>query len=355
MKKVILLAPVPPPVGGIAIWTNKMLASKIIKEKVELEVVDEKIIGKRDVFGDKTKRNIFDEIKRTKSIWKNLREKLKDKEVIAVHSNIPATSFSMLREYICAIITKKYKRKFIIHFRCTVPNMVNSKCSLFILKKLCSISDEIIVLNKKSYDFIKGISNTHIDLIPNFVDINEINYKKNINSHIRTVLYVGGVIEEKGCDDIVEVAKSFPDVQFRLVGNSNKYLKIISKDMPNVILTGVKNRNEVKREYSNADVFLFLTRYSGEGFSNSLVEAMASGIPCIATDWSANFDMLENKGGVIVKIRDIRNVIQAINDIDDMNVRKKMSEWNINKVKNNYVENIILEKYLKVYENMQKD
>ena len=127
--KVILLAPLPPPAGGIAGWTQRMTEVQL-KNGWEVNVVDEKVIGGRSVFGKEAKKNLMIEIKRSVKIWQNLSLSLKNKESRIVQSCIPAGTTSMLREIICALITKIHRRKFIVHFRCTIPNMVKSKTSL---------------------------------------------------------------------------------------------------------------------------------------------------------------------------------------------------------------------------------
>ena len=82
----------------------------------------------------------------------------------------------------------------------------------------------------------------------------------------------------------------------------------LSKNVHNVFLVGVLNRSEVMREMSEADVFVFLSKYIGEGFSNALAEAMASGLPCLVSDWAANADMIENKGGIVVESNDVNEI-----------------------------------------------
>ena len=47
-------------------------------------------------------------------------------------------------------------------------------------------------------------------------------------------------------------------------------------------------------------------------FSNSLAEAMASGVPCIVSDWAANKDMIENKGGIVVPIHSPFDAVEAL-------------------------------------------
>ena len=131
--KVILLAPTPPPAGGIAGWTERMLHAEL-KDGWEVLVVDEKVSGGRQVFGKEGRKNLWDEAKRCFRIWHDLRMKLRDPDVKVVHSCIPSMTPSMLRELVCASITHARGRKFIIHFRCTVPNTTKGRLGRLVLK-----------------------------------------------------------------------------------------------------------------------------------------------------------------------------------------------------------------------------
>lgn len=351
--KVVLLAPTPPPRGGIAGWTERMLKAHL-KNDWSIEVVDEKPNEKRGLFGEKDKRNLFDEIKRCLRIWRNLLEKVKDPEVKVVHSCIPSYATSMMREYVCAIISKLYRKRFLIHFRCTVPNSVKGGVSLFLLKRMCRISDRIILLNEQSADFVKRYTKTPIVIIPNFVDMSEIADSREINEEVRNVVYVGGVIETKGCMDIIEVAKRFPNITFTLVGNPAQTLKAAAENVSNVILTGAVDSKKVKDHLEKADVFMFLTYFLGEGFSNALAEAMAVGLPCIATDWAANKDMIANKGGFIVPIKDTEAASQALEQMQAYQVRLEQSRYNLSRVREFYAENVVLSQYVDAYESTIK-
>ena len=352
--KVVLLAPTPPPAGGIASWTERYLKAEL-RDNWSIKLVDEKIIGKRPVFGkDEHKRNLLVEIKRCLTIWKKLSIAIKDEDVKVVHSCIPSKTLSMMREYICAIISRMHRKKFIIHFRCTVPNTTKGRIGKYILRKLATKSDLIICLNQITYDYLDTIVKTKKVIIPNFVSEEEIADQYNVNKKLSTILYVGGVIEEKGAYEMLHLASRFPDIIFRFVGNySPEILKYINENnMTNVILTGTKNRDEVKHEMENADIFLFLTHYSGEGFSNALVEAMACGLPCLATDWAANKDMIEGRGGIIIAPGDIEAASEAINQMRDENVRKDMSSFNIEKVRTAYSEKVVINRYLDEYDRL---
>ncbi|MFI3620606.1 glycosyltransferase family 4 protein [Vagococcus fluvialis] len=346
--KIILVAPTPPPAGGIASWTKRMLETDLLKEW-EIEVVDTKIIGNRNVFA-KEKKSFKVELKRLFSIWKDLWGKASFDDVKVVHSCIPAGKNSMIREIICMMIAKMKKKKFIIHYRCTVPNMVNDKFSLFLFNILNKKSDCILVLNKESEEFVNIKYRHKVKLIPNFIETKSLHEgEKIINRRITKIVYVGGVTIEKGCEEILEVAKKYPEKEFRLIGSVNEKISSLEKS-PNVIFLGEKSKDFIKKELANADLFLFLSYFYGEGFSNSLVEAMAMGIPCVVTDWAANKDMIEDKGGIVLPIKTPDKLFEAIKNLDlDIQTRQKMSRWNLKKVKNEYIDKVVIRQYVDVY------
>ena len=353
MSKVVLLAPTPPPIGGIAAWTVRMMNAAMPNDW-KVEVVDEKIIGKREFFGDKTKHDIKSEIKRCHGIWSGLRKALKDKEVKVVHACIAANTLPVLREYISACITKIRGRKFIIHFRCTVPNIVGGRLNVIALKMLCNKADCVMLLNKQSEEYIRGITKTKTVVIPNFVDATEVVDSHEIREKIQRVLYVGGVIESKGCLDIIEVAKSFPEIEFKLIGNPEKSCVKAAEAVSNVNLAGTMPHSDIIEEMKKADAFMFLTYFPGEGFSNSLAEAMAAGLPCIVTDWAANKDMIEDKGGVVVPVHGVEEACKGLEWMADQGIRKQQSEFNIEKIKREYADSVVQAQYVKCYEELLK-
>ena len=354
MSKVVLLAPTPPPAGGIAGWTVRMM-NATLKNGWQVEVVDEKVMGNRQVFGDGSGRNLFTEAKRCFRIWGDLKKALRDPEATVVHSCIPSITSSMLREYVCACITKRRKRKFIVHYRCTVPNTTKGRLGHFMLKKLCAKSDLIITLNSQTDDFLRGITKTPYKLIPNFISADELVESHEIRPELKTALYVGGVIETKGAYEVLELAKRFPDIQFRLVGKSDATVEQFAKDngIDNAVFVGAKEREEVKEELAAADVFLFMTYFRGEGFSNALAEAMAAGLPCIVTDWAANRDMIGTEGGAVVGVKDVDAAETALRSMFDPDIRRAQSEANIKKVRDCYVDSVVLDMYVDAYEQVR--
>ena len=343
--KVILLSPLPPPSGGIAGWTQRMLTANL-KDGWTVGVVDEKLIGDRSekVVG---KRSMLTEFVRSHRIWKELKRQLKDAEAKVVQACIPASVGAMLREIVSAKITHSRRRKFITHFRCTVPNMIKSKTQMNLLEILVKNSDCIFCLNQQTIDFIKSF-NRSVDCryIPNFVDISETYQRLEHNEKIKKAVYTGRILESKGCKLIVDVAIRCPEIQFELIG---KVLMDAENIPPNVVLTGEKDKDFIRQELKSADVFLFLTKFSGEGFSNSLAEAMAYSLPCIVTDWAANKDMIGNEGGVVLEEPSIDDVVNAINSIKSADIRTQMGKYNYRKVLTQFSQEIVTAQYVNVY------
>lgn len=352
ISNVLLISHLPPPATGIGSWTKRVLEIGL-PDNWNIFHINSNTINGRDPFRS-TKRSIKDEYKRTKNIYNQEKKILKENKIDVVHTCIPCTPLGIIREIGCANIAKKNKVPFILHCRCTVPNVVNKGWKRFLLKRLLKKCKGVMVLNTKSYDFIKSLNyKGYVEIIPNFVDSKELMTPKN-KEKVADIYYVGGVTEEKGAHIIIESAKSFPNINFHLIGNIEPKIEEMEKPN-NVKLYGMQNRDFVNEELKKADVFLFLSKYWGEGFSNALVEAMAKGIPCIATDWAANKDMIENKGGIILKERNSNELNKAINIlIESPNLLTTYSLWNIEKVKTNYIDKVVLKHYTKFYEEIVK-
>ena len=347
--KILLVSPFPPPIGGIASWAVSMTNSDFGRQ---WQLVPFRTnFNHHSVYHHLTpKRNLPYEIKRCFRIWRGISRKLKEDNTIKiVHINIPANFTSMLRECITVLLVRKQNRKSVIHFHCTLPQTVVKKHKKMLFKLLMKLSQNVFVLNGKSYDFVRENTKSKVFLIPNFVENKMIRYEdKIIRPNIRTTLFVGGIIDKKGCRTIMETAKLCPDIQFRMVGYISEEYKNRTFP-PNIIMTGEKSGKELQKEFEQADIFLFLSYMESEGFSVALTEAMAYGLPCIVTDWAANGDMIGKEGGIIVPIMSAEAVQKAIAVMQDREFRKNASQRNVKTVKENYSQQTVPKMFADAY------
>jgi len=343
---VLLISPLPPPAGGIASWTKRFLESKKAEEN-HIYVVNTALIKRAKEYN---KRSYYDELKRTYKILSNLNKQLKENIIDVVHLNCSCGKLGLIRDYLCAIVVKKYRVKLITHFHCDVSYMVRGKTDLFLFKRLVRITDIVLTLNEGSKKFTDLNSNKKSIVIPNFVTdeyYNSMPLNREINDQIYSILFVGHINETKGCHEIYEASKVFPEIQFTLLGRMNDQFKKMTKPS-NVKLLGEVTNEQVKIEMLKADLLLLPT-YT-EGFPNVVIEAMACGMPIISTPVGAIPDIIENQGGMLIPAKDVDAIAEAIFVLQNKKLREEMARWNRQKVKNCYTAEKVMNRLFEVYQ-----
>ncbi len=163
--------------------------------------------------------------------------------------------------------------------------------SFFLIKLL---SDKIIVINNdvKKYLMKKGFNEKKIEIIYPGVNLNNIQNKKHKDCTNYDAVFVGRLIESKGIHDLIEiwdlVCRNINNTKLAIIGSgapetTNKLLGLIkSKNLEDSIdiLGYVKNNYDMYSIIQSSKLFVFPSHE--EGFSLSIAETMALGIPVIA-------------------------------------------------------------------------
>jgi len=341
--RILLFSPLPPPAGGMALWTKQYL-DYIQNKDISVDLINTAVTGKRS--SDYTKKSLFEETLRALKMLKSVFICATNKKYDYAHINTSCSKGGIIRDRMVMQILHFFKIRIIVQCHCNIDFALRNKNSYKNFKKMLKLSDKCLVLNKSSENFVKEKFHTDAILVPNFIPKEYqriINSPKKINDEVKIALFVGHILTTKGCDNIIDAAKRFQDIEFRLVGHISEIYRNI--ELPeNVILTGEKTHEQVNEEYANADIMLFPT-YT-EGFPLTILEAMAYGLPIITTQVGAIPDILEQRGAIYVPINSTNCLVDAIEQIKDKQRRVDMSYFNKEKV-NKYQIDTVLDSLIK--------
>jgi glycosyltransferase involved in cell wall biosynthesis len=177
---------------------------------------------------------------------------------------------------------------------------------------LLDFSDKIIALSEHNKQLLLqvGASANKIVTVPNGVNVEEYanlqlsnKILEDFNTDGPILLYVGRIDWNKRVEKIIEampiILKDFPHAKFVIVGPDygnyvNKLLGIAKKleVEHSLVITGNVSRERLLEFYSAADLFLLPSSY--EGFGLSMLEAMCSKIPVIASPSGGPGDILSH-------------------------------------------------------------
>jgi len=103
-----------------------------------------------------------------------------------------------------------------------------------------------------------------------------------------TVTYIGRLESVKGVDDfvtaLVPLKRDFPDMRLQVVGWYRPGHPLVERYREEVVFAGL--REDIPTVLAGTDIFV-MPSYS-EGLSNAIMEAMASGCACIASEVGGN-------------------------------------------------------------------
>tara|TARA_B100000780_G_C20981429_1_gene392208 strand:- start:51 stop:782 length:732 start_codon:yes stop_codon:yes gene_type:complete len=222
----------------------------------------------------------------------------------------------------------------------------------------------IIVENKDDYFFLKNtykIKSKEIQLIKGSgVNLKKYKYKKKNNSKL--VMLPARVIKEKGIEEFIMAAvslnKNFPEWKFAVAGtfdyekqsklNMNR-IKFLNKNNIVKFLGYVKNMNTLYKKTA----IVCLPSYR-EGFSRTLQEAAAVGIPIVTTNVVGCKDsIIPNKTGLLSKPKNYNSLRKKLAILISSKKKRFIFGLNGRKLAEKEFElNSVIKKNLDIYNNL---
>jgi len=169
-----------------------------------------------------------------------------------------------------------------------------------------------------------------IPIIPNGVDL-EAYEAKDRDESSPLLLSVGRVVYQKGFDLAMRALSGIKDLEWKwhIAGDGPQMdtLKSLTQELgiaDRVIFLGWQSQADLIKQYQRANLFLFPSRH--EGMPNALLEAMASGLPVIASRIAGNEELVvDGETGTLVPSEDVDALRDAIRKLmTDVPLRQQM-------------------------------
>ncbi|WCJ59709.1 glycosyltransferase family 4 protein [Fontisphaera persica] len=186
----------------------------------------------------------------------------------------------------------------------------------------CRIADVIVVNSRWSLECLEkqGVPPKKIFVIPLCYESarEEADFRRHYKGSLWdqgvrpfTVLFLGQVILRKGIQYLIQAAKhpDLAEVVFDVVGPVGITEAAIRSAPCNMRFHGIASRTDVSEWYRRADLFVLPT--ISDGFAITQIEAMAHGLPVIATP-NCGEVVRDGEDGLIVPVRDSNALVEAI-------------------------------------------
>ena len=263
------------------------------------------------------------------SVLKNIKP-----DIVHAHSHLFLSTFTAIKE------AKKLRLPSVLTVggvsvvRDAFINFIQQSYLYTVGKWIFRNASRIICLTRSdAYEVMKyGADSSKIRIVPNAVDLNMFRPSKE-KSNDPLFVWVGRFVPEKGLHHLVKaieiVVRECKEAKFILIGDG-PMLPLIKKVVKNsglndyVRFTGVMDPKSVSHFLSKATGFVFPSLK--EGMPKAVLEAMACGLPIIASNISGIDEFVTNGyDGLLVPPEDHQALGEAImNVISDRNLAAKL-------------------------------
>jgi glycosyltransferase involved in cell wall biosynthesis len=324
--RILVSGHLPPPMGGIATFYQSLVNSSL-PQQVDFCFVEtssqKRTLSQTGTFSFSNLMSAFSDYGRfTKAVIKH-RPQL---------THI-ATAFglSFVKHSVCVIIARSFGSRVLIHPHCGFSILYSDQSRLWrwFFRQIIHLTDGVITLSTEWNQLLTMMPDCPVYYLPNAIDLTAYRAIALDRSLVATnppqlkILYLGYLGKEKGSFDLVEAArdistKNIP-VRFDLVGEDLSpgevgqlknqieqagLEKIITLHPP---VIGAKKLELLRA----ADIFIYPS-YS-EGMPIAVIEAMACGLPIIATRIGGLPDLISDGiNGILVDAGCADQLVSAI-------------------------------------------
>lgn len=189
---------------------------------------------------------------------------------------------------------------------------------------------------------MKFDSRFEIPVIPNGVD-SEVYKSVAYGDTAPRLFSVGRIVHQKGLDLAMRALSGLKDLdwEWRIAGDgpSMDFLKLYTEELGihnRVHFIGWQSHEQLIEQYQWSNLFVFPSRH--EGMPNAVLEAMASGLPVIASHIAGSEELvLDGETGILFSTEDVEALRVALHKLlTDAPLRQKMGKASRRRVEEHY-------------------
>lgn len=258
------------------------------------------------------------------------------------------------------LVAKIRKKKSIVTFFEPEPLYSQHFIKKFLFKKIIGLSNHITALNSTLEKLLrKDFSNSKIVTITNWVDESFHPFKTKRRKE-KTILFVGRICEQKGVHVLIKalpLIRKKVNCKLILVGppwEKEKFVKLAKKYnvLKYIDFIGFVSDKELIKWYNQCDILVYPTIKKG-GFGFTIVEAMACGKPIVGSD-DMGIPEAVGDAGLVTQSGDEKDLAKGITDLlTNEYLYKKCQKNAIKRVNKLFRRDMVLKKYLDVYERLK--
>jgi glycosyltransferase involved in cell wall biosynthesis len=337
-RRVAYVSRLPPPGGGIATWTRIVFERGLPGGWVPT-LVDARLTPRRRSF--ESARLSPGEALRTARILGSLLRELALRRPAIVHFNVGSFDLGLVRDLLGALLARAFRVPVVLHYHGDVTRV--ARAWRWVLARAVRLASLNVVVNQTSLAFVRRLaagSRTRVVSLPNFLDeraLSPAGVRARTPSEPARVLFVANLTAAKGTPEVVAVARALPEAEFHLFGEVAEESRDVLGGAPsNVVVHGAVEHARILEAMQGAHLLLLPSEH--EGFPYAVLEAMALGLPIVATAAGAIPEMVEEGRGGCVRPRDPRALEDAVREIlRDEARRVAMGRYNQEKCSRLYV------------------
>jgi glycosyltransferase involved in cell wall biosynthesis len=163
----------------------------------------------------------------------------------------------------------------------------------------------------------EGISDDKIVVVPHGLEFEQFEARRH-RTRVRKVIVVASLRPENGHDVLIDAAvnvlRRFPDAHFEILGDGPELEAVMARADARRLLHAfhfLGYRDDVRARLIDADLFVLPAR--SEPFPSGVLQAMAAGLPIVATAVGSAIELIDNgRTGLLVPPDDARRLANRL-------------------------------------------